>query len=221
MQGAALRAAVCSRLRWLQNCGQQRSFETTLKHVRCAAEGILGQVEWPEGVRVDTWVETGAEVTPYYDSLLAKLMVYAPTREEAIAKLADALKKTKVLLRRLSLPACKHEKHIVCFRGCSAAQHAVSCTSRVVLVVSVLQPMQCHLWAQLKGIPTNLELCAAIAASEKFAKGDTTTAFLNDFPFSPHAVEVVAPGMNTTVQVTVSGLSSEQYLVARLSRIPS
>ena len=62
--------------------------------------------------------------------------------------------------------------------------------------------------AQLKGIPTNLELCAAIAASEKFAKGDTTTAFLNDFPFSPHAVEVVAPGMNTTVQVQVLAFRS-------------
>jgi len=54
---------------------------------------------------------------------------------------------------------------------------------------------------QLKGIPTNLELCAAIAASEKFAAGDTTTSFLNDFHFAPHAVEVVSPGMNTTVQV--------------------
>ena len=59
-------------------------------------EGILGEVAWPEGIRVDTWVETGSEVTPYYDSLLAKLMVFAPTRKEAIAKLVDALSKTKV-----------------------------------------------------------------------------------------------------------------------------
>ena len=47
-------------------------------------------------MRVDTWVETGSTVTPYYDSLLAKLMVYAPTRQEAIAKLVDALGKAKV-----------------------------------------------------------------------------------------------------------------------------
>lgn len=33
-----------------------------------------------DGVRVDTWVETGTEVSPHYDSMLAKLMVYAPTR---------------------------------------------------------------------------------------------------------------------------------------------
>lgn len=61
-----------------------------------APAGILGEVAWPEGVRVDTWVETGSHVTPYYDSLLAKLMVFAPTRPEAIAKLVDALSKTKV-----------------------------------------------------------------------------------------------------------------------------
>ena len=62
---------------------------------------------------------------------------------------------------------------------------------------------------QLKGIPTNLELCGAIAASAKFAKGDTTTAFLVDFPFPPHAVEVITPGMNTTVQVRASPSSVE------------
>ena len=54
---------------------------------------------------------------------------------------------------------------------------------------------------QLKGIPSNIELCKAILASEKFAGGMTTTGFLADFPFSPAAVEVTAAGMNTTVQV--------------------
>ena len=60
--------------------------------------GVLGEVAWPdlEGVRVDTWVETGAEVTPYYDSLLAKLMVFAPDRHAAIAKLQAALAASKV-----------------------------------------------------------------------------------------------------------------------------
>lgn len=43
------------------------------------------------GVRVDTWVETGTEVTPHYDSLLAKLMVHAPDRAGATAALQKAL----------------------------------------------------------------------------------------------------------------------------------
>jgi hypothetical protein len=59
--------------------------------------------------------------------------------------------------------------------------------------------------AQVKGIHPNLELCAAVAASAKFAAGATTTGFLADFPFTPHAVEVLAPGMNTTVQVSKAG----------------
>jgi urea carboxylase len=44
-----------------------------------------------DGVRVDSWVESGTEISPYYDSLLGKLMVHAPTREMAVAKIQEAL----------------------------------------------------------------------------------------------------------------------------------
>ena len=43
------------------------------------------------GVRVDTHCYAGYKIPPYYDSLLAKLIVYAPTREEAIHKASSAL----------------------------------------------------------------------------------------------------------------------------------
>jgi acetyl-CoA carboxylase biotin carboxylase subunit len=43
------------------------------------------------GIRVDSHVYTGYVVPPYYDSLLAKLICYAPTREEAIRKAQAAL----------------------------------------------------------------------------------------------------------------------------------
>ena len=45
---------------------------------------------------MDTWVQTGTTVTPHYDSLIAKLMVYADSRPAAIAKLQAALAETKV-----------------------------------------------------------------------------------------------------------------------------
>ena len=48
------------------------------------------------GVRADTWVETGTEVTPHYDSLLAKLMVHAPDRAGATAALQKALAATEL-----------------------------------------------------------------------------------------------------------------------------
>ncbi|KAG2435985.1 hypothetical protein HYH02_011698 [Chlamydomonas schloesseri] len=65
--------------------------------------GLMGRVSFPTPedvgggtVRVDSWVETGTEVSPHYDSLLAKLMVWAPTRAEAVAKMAAALAKTEL-----------------------------------------------------------------------------------------------------------------------------
>ncbi|MCR4688959.1 MAG: acetyl-CoA carboxylase biotin carboxylase subunit [Saccharofermentans sp.] len=44
-----------------------------------------------KGVRIDSAVYSGLEIPPYYDSMLAKLSVWAPTREEAIKKAQTAL----------------------------------------------------------------------------------------------------------------------------------
>ncbi|WP_342362253.1 acetyl/propionyl/methylcrotonyl-CoA carboxylase subunit alpha [Terrarubrum flagellatum] len=49
-----------------------------------------------DGVRVDSGVEQGDEVTPYYDPMIAKVIAHAPTRREALAKLAAALGETVV-----------------------------------------------------------------------------------------------------------------------------
>jgi len=49
------------------------------------------QVPGGPGVRVDTHVVTGYRVPPNYDSLLAKLLVHQPTRQEAIAVMRRAL----------------------------------------------------------------------------------------------------------------------------------
>lgn len=53
--------------------------------------GTITRAEFPLHLRVETWVETGTEVTPYYDPMLAKVIVTAPTRAEAIARLSRAL----------------------------------------------------------------------------------------------------------------------------------
>jgi 3-methylcrotonyl-CoA carboxylase alpha subunit len=50
-----------------------------------------------EGVRVDSGVVEGDEVSPYYDPMLAKIIVHAPTRAAALDKLAAALDETVVL----------------------------------------------------------------------------------------------------------------------------
>ncbi len=55
--------------------------------------GKITDLHFPggKGVRVDSAVFSGYEVTPYYDSMLAKLIVYADSREEAIDKMRSAL----------------------------------------------------------------------------------------------------------------------------------
>lgn len=58
--------------------------------------GLLQAVKWPvgEGVRVDTWVGTGQRIAPYYDPLIAKIMVHDIDRPAAASKMTKVLKDT-------------------------------------------------------------------------------------------------------------------------------
>ncbi len=58
--------------------------------------GLLTEVGFPDFARVDGWIETGTEVTSYYDPMLAKLIVAGIDRPTAIANLRAALKATSV-----------------------------------------------------------------------------------------------------------------------------
>jgi urea carboxylase len=58
--------------------------------------GVLTAVEFPEGVRIDTWVAPGTEVTPAYDPLLAKVIAAGASRAEAIFRLQRALGETRL-----------------------------------------------------------------------------------------------------------------------------
>jgi acetyl/propionyl-CoA carboxylase alpha subunit len=57
------------------------------------ATGTVLQLALPAGpgVRVDTHLLPGAEISPYYDSLVAKVISYGPTREEVRRRMAAAL----------------------------------------------------------------------------------------------------------------------------------
>ncbi|MHC4770376.1 MAG: acetyl-CoA carboxylase biotin carboxylase subunit [Planctomycetota bacterium] len=58
------------------------------------------------GVRVDTHLYQGAMVSPYYDSMIAKLIVHQPTREETIATMKRALREFKIGPIKTTIPAC-------------------------------------------------------------------------------------------------------------------
>jgi 3-methylcrotonyl-CoA carboxylase alpha subunit len=49
-----------------------------------------------EGVRIDTGVAEGAEVSPFYDPMIAKVIAHGATRDEALDRLGEALGKTVV-----------------------------------------------------------------------------------------------------------------------------
>ena len=111
------------------------------------SSGRLTRVAFPVAARVETWIESGAEVTPYYDPMLAKIIVRGDTRIEALANMRAALDATEI-----------------------------------------------------SGIETNLAYLRQVCAAQAFADGGITTAYLGTFPYTRHAVDVIDPGTQTTVQ---------------------
>jgi urea carboxylase len=109
--------------------------------------GLLTEVRFPDGIRVDGWIETGTEVTAHYDPMLAKLIAWGDSREQAIERLAAALAATRV-----------------------------------------------------GGIETNLAFLRAVLGADAFRTGRVATSLLKAFAFRPAAVEVLAPGAQTSVQ---------------------
>lgn len=57
--------------------------------------GLLTAVQFPaadgKALRIDTWVEAGCEIPPYFDPMIAKVITWAPSRDEASAALDRAL----------------------------------------------------------------------------------------------------------------------------------
>ncbi len=60
--------------------------------------GKLWTLDFPEGegLRIDTGVSAGSEVTPFYDPMIAKVIAHGATRDEALDRLAEALGDTMV-----------------------------------------------------------------------------------------------------------------------------
>jgi 3-methylcrotonyl-CoA carboxylase alpha subunit len=68
--------------------------------------GRLHRLAWPhaaEHLRIDTGVGQGAEISPHYDPMIAKLIAWGATRQAALTRLARALERTEVLGLRSNL----------------------------------------------------------------------------------------------------------------------
>jgi urea carboxylase len=60
------------------------------------SSGLLTRARFDSDARVETWVEDGTDITPYYDPLLAKIIVADVDRCAAVAKLQGVLKRTEI-----------------------------------------------------------------------------------------------------------------------------
>ncbi len=110
--------------------------------------GLLSHVKLPSDLaRIETWVESGSLVTPFYDPMIAKIIVTGTDRADAVHKLQAALAAT-----------------------------------------------------ELYGTETNLPYLRAVAHTPAFEQGTVTTAFLGQFVFTRHAIEILESGPQMTVQ---------------------
>ncbi len=111
------------------------------------AAGVLTQADFSPQARIETWVARGSEVPPFYDPMLAKIIVKADDRAAALCKMQQALADTRV-----------------------------------------------------SGIECNLEYLRQILADSVFAEGRQTTRYLNAFHYRPATIDVIEPGVQSSLQ---------------------
>ncbi|HJZ38993.1 MAG TPA: acetyl-CoA carboxylase biotin carboxylase subunit [Bacteroidales bacterium] len=70
--------------------------------------GIIEKISYPKGknIRIDSGVTDYSVITPYFDSMVAKLIVHAETRDKAIAASTAALKKFWIRGIKTTIPFC-------------------------------------------------------------------------------------------------------------------
>jgi acetyl-CoA carboxylase biotin carboxylase subunit len=86
--------------------------------------GRIGRLAWPQGpgIRVDSGVVEGSVVTPFYDSMLAKLIVHADDRPTAITAALQALAATEIEGIKTTIPM--HSKLLARSEFADVAHHS-------------------------------------------------------------------------------------------------
>jgi urea carboxylase len=72
------------------------------------SSGVVTEAAFPGDARIETWVERGSEVTPFYDPLIAKIIVRGVDRKEALAKLSDVLARCRIAGIETNLDYLRH-----------------------------------------------------------------------------------------------------------------
>jgi 3-methylcrotonyl-CoA carboxylase alpha subunit len=83
---------------------EARVYAEDPEHGFLPSTGQIVAVGWPSGIRVDSGVESGDAVPPFYDPMIAKLVARAPTRAAALERLAKGLDATAIAGVRTNVP---------------------------------------------------------------------------------------------------------------------
>ncbi|MEZ4516669.1 MAG: acetyl-CoA carboxylase biotin carboxylase subunit [Chloroflexota bacterium] len=72
--------------------------------------GAITSIQLPTGpgVRVDTGVVSGSEISPYYDSMISKLICYGETRAEVVMRMRRALEEYRIMGVKTNIPFHQH-----------------------------------------------------------------------------------------------------------------
>lgn len=123
--------------------------ESPLKNFQ-PSPGVLTDVFFPDGVRVDSGVITGSEVSAYYDPMIAKLIVHAPTRREALDKLHNALNATRLHGITTNLDYLRQITSSAAFVSGTAWTRMLDSLEPESAVIEVLQP---GTWSSIQDYP--------------------------------------------------------------------
>ena len=165
-----------------------------------------------EGLRVDAGVETGSVVSPFYDSMIAKLIAFAPDRAGAIERLMSALEQTVVagvktnaafLHGLLSHSAFRAGEIDTGFIGRELGRLTSKGTDAAAVaygVVSLIRQQQKEMEAKRRRISN--EPYSPWAALDAFQLGEPRR----------HSLDVVVEGQKTSVEVLWNGNSPSVLL---------
>lgn len=102
--------------------------------------GVLSDVLFSSDARVDTWVASGTEVSPYYDPMIAKIIVHGVDRADAIRKMSNALNETRVSGIATNLDYLRQIINSDFFAKADVATNKLASFNYVAPVVEVIQP---------------------------------------------------------------------------------
>jgi len=71
--------------------------------------GFIEKIRFPQNpnIRIETGVQNGSVVTPYFDSMIAKIIVHGNNRQDAINKTLDALQDFSLMGLKTTVPFCR------------------------------------------------------------------------------------------------------------------